>query len=193
MPSDFERRAIQRLIDQATELGVHIPENILCLLKAEHGVGGAVLWAKAHPDADGTGCCWGDVQHGPYGCTCWVPIFDTEQATPIPPQRPEDIEVQRRMCGDCAFRKGSPERAEGYSEEALLSLATEGTPFYCHEDMRRPVRWEHPDGRVIDGSPDDWQPPIVAGLPYRLDGRPGLLCAGWAARAARADTKRAVR
>lgn len=51
--------------------------------------------------------------------------------------------------------------------------------------MRRPVRWEHPDGRTIDGSPDDWQPAIINGLPYRADGRPGLLCAGWAARAAR--------
>lgn len=91
------------------------------------------------------------------------------------------------MCGDCAFRKDSPERREAFLEEALMELPTTGQPFYCHEDMRRPVRWEHPDGRTVEGSTADWQPPIIGGLPYRLDGRPGLLCAGWAARADAVD------
>jgi hypothetical protein len=124
------------------------------------------------------------------GCYCWRPVFDVEQADPIPPASPDDIGVQARMCGDCAFRKGSPERAYEFEEEALFSLADEGTPFYCHDGMRRPVRWEHPDGRSIPGDPADWQPPMVCGLPYRTDGRPGLLCAGWAARAARSDEMR---
>lgn len=187
MISDFERRAIQRIVDQAREMHVPVPKEISDLLDHAQGNGGAVLWARANPDADGTGCCWGDVNGGAEGCTCWVPVYNAEQADPVPLTRPEDLQAQRRMCGDCAFRKGSPERDGSWKEEALLSLAEEGTPFYCHEDMRRPVRWEHPDGRVIDGSTDDWQPPIINGLPYRLDGRPGLLCAGWVARAARAE------
>jgi hypothetical protein len=192
MPSDFERRAIQRLVDQANALGVDVPSEISRLL-VDHGRGnnGARLWARANPDADGTGCCWGDVLDGPEGCNCWKPVFNAEQADPVLPAAVEDIGVQKRMCGDCAFRKGSPERSDEWKQEALLSLAEEATPFYCHEDMRRPIRWEHPDGRVVEGSTDDWQPPIVNGLPFRLDGRPGLLCAGWAARAGRAEAGRA--
>lgn len=187
MPNPLERRAIQRVIDLATELGVDVPPAVGQMVCVDAPVNnGARLWARAHPDKDGPGCCWGDVIKGPEGCNCWVPVFDTVQADPVPPGRPDDIEVQAGMCGDCAFRKGSPEREHAYSEEALLSLPAEGKAFYCHEGMRRPVRWEHPDGRTVAGSPDDWQPPMVAGLPYRLDGRPGLLCAGWAARAARA-------
>lgn len=191
MLSAFERRAIERLVDQANALGVDVPKPIGDLL-ASHGEGngGAVLWARAHPDEDGPGCCWGDIQKGAEGCTCWVPVFDVDQAEPVPPTSPEDIHIQRRMCGDCAFRKDSPERAEAYSEETLFELAATGTPFYCHDGMRRPVRWEHPDGRTIAGDPADWQPPMVAGLPYRVDGRPGLLCAGWAARASRDDAQR---
>lgn len=192
-PSDFERRAIQRLVDQATDLGVDVPDEISSLLDGHcRGNNGARLWARAHPDDEGgTGCCWGESLDGPEGCNCWVPIYNAEQAAPVPPASPDDIQVQKRMCGDCAFRKGSPERDSAWKEEALLSLAEEGTPFYCHEDMRRPIRWEHPDGRVVEGSTDDWQPPIVRGLPYRLDGRPGLLCAGWAARASRAEARHA--
>lgn len=193
MISDFERRAVQRIITQANTLGVPVPNEISALLEHGRGNHGALLWARAHPDDDGVGCCWGDVQNGAEGCRCWVPIYDAEQAVPVPPASPDDIQIQKRMCGDCAFRKGSPERTDEWKDEALLSLAEEGTPFYCHEDMRRPVRWEHPDGRVIDGSTDDWQPPIIRGLPYRIDGRPGLLCAGWAARAARADEKQVDR
>lgn len=187
MVSAFERRAIQRIIDQANSLGVDVPKTITDLVCAGGpGNGGAVLWARAHPSEDGPGCCWGDVINGADGCTCWVPVFDVEQVAPIPPASPDDIGVQTRMCGDCAFRKGSPERAVKYSEETLFDLAATGTPFYCHEGMRRPLRWKHPDGRTIDGSTDDWRPAMAAGLPYRADGRPGLLCAGWAARASRA-------
>ncbi|NMO52004.1 hypothetical protein HH310_12450 [Actinoplanes sp. TBRC 11911] len=187
MVSDFERHAIQRVVDQAAALGVDVPESITKLTHGEESwLGGAVLWARAHPDYVAVGCCWGEVNKGTEGCTCWVPVFDVVQKAPIPPTSPQDIQAQKRMCSDCAFRKDSKERAEEFTEEALLALPGAGTPFYCHEDMRRPVHWEHPDGRSIAGDPDDWQPPIVRGLPYRIDGRPGLLCAGWAARAARA-------
>nr|MDT0660822.1 hypothetical protein [Micromonospora sp. DSM 115978] len=70
-------------------------------------------------------------------------------------------------------------------ERRAVDLAVPTTPFWCHQGMRRPFRWEHPDGRTVDGSPDDYQPPTLAGVPFRADGSPGLLCAGWAARTSR--------
>ncbi|MEU4754889.1 hypothetical protein AB0F93_28345, partial [Micromonospora tulbaghiae] len=114
------------------------------------------------------------------------PVFDVDQADPQLVTSPADITVRARMCGDCAYRPGSPERSEEFMAEELLALPEEGKAFYCHDGMRRPARWEHPDGRVVDGSTDDWQPPMVAGVPYRVAGRPGLLCAGWAAHGRRA-------
>jgi hypothetical protein len=188
--SSLERAAVQRVIDRALAAGVDVPPDILKLTTHRAGNNGALQWTRVHPDDEvSRGCCWGDALDGPSGCTCWVPVHNAPQANPCPPTRPEDIGVQRRMCGDCAFRKGSPERREAFLEEELMDLAARGEAFYCHEDMRRPIRWEHPDGRIVDGSTDDWQPPIVAGLPYRLDGRPGLLCAGWAARVERSPTR----
>lgn len=183
MASELQKRAVQRLIDKAAALGVDVPREVASIVCADQGNIGGMLWAKANPDADGAGCCWGDVQNGPDGCNCWTPVFDVDQADPVIPTSPADIEVQARVCGDCAYRSDSPERADAYTEETLLALPVEGQAFYCHEGMRRPVRWEHPDGRTVAGSPDDWQPPMVRGVPFRIDGRPGLLCAGWAARA----------
>lgn len=185
--SAFERRAVQRIVDQATDAGVTIPAELTAYLECGGGSYAARAWADAHPDFEGTGCCWGEVHGGPAHCICWKPIYEQEQQSPRPPAGPQDLHAQTRMCGDCAFRKGSPERADEWSESALLELAAEGTPFWCHEGMRRPVRWEHPEGRTVVGSPDDWQPPMVAGVPYRLDGSPGLVCAGWAARSSRAE------
>lgn len=189
MTSDFEKLAIQRLLDKADALGVAVPREIAELACADRGNIGAMLWARANPDDQGTGCCWGDVQKGPSGCTCWMPVFDVEQATPVMPTSMAGFPVQDRMCGDCAYRKDSPERADAYTEEALLAMPAGGPVFYCHEGMRRPVRWEHPDGRTVPGSPDDWQPLTVRGIPFRADGRPGLTCAGWAARNNRATNQ----
>lgn len=190
MVNSFERLTVTRLLEQAQAAGVDVPPEISKLGCQGQRNGGAVLWLRAHPDYEGTaGCCWGDALD-PDGCTCWVPVFDVDQHVPVPPGDPGDMAAQRRMCGDCAYRKGSPERATPYAEETLFDLAISGQVFYCHDGMRRPARWDHPDGRTIDGSPDDWQPPIIAGIPYRADGRPGLLCAGWAARATRATAGR---
>jgi hypothetical protein len=183
--SAFERHAVQLLVDRARAAGVEVPKDIERLCTKTEGSGGAMLWAAAHPDYEDDGCCWGTVLNGPEGCLCWVPVFEAEQRPPRPPQCAEDLSVQRRMCGDCAFRRDSPERADEWSEQALFDLAASSVPFWCHQGMRRPVRWEHPDGRTIGGSMADWQPPMVSGIPYQADGTPGLLCAGWAARAAR--------
>lgn len=189
--SAFEWYAVQRLLDRAQAAGVEIPAELADTGSLFHdGMYAARTWAAEHPDDDAArGCCWGDTNDGPAKCLCWVPIFEVEQAEPVPPVCAEDVAARESMCGDCAFRPGSPERSDAWTAEALYEAAAAGTPFWCHQGMRRPARHEHPDGRTVEGSPDDWQPPIVAGIPYRADGRPGLLCAGWAAVAARHATK----
>lgn len=48
-------------------------------------------------------------------------------------------------------------------------------------DMRQPAHWRHPSGAMTPGSPMNYQPPIVDGTPYKADGTPGDLCAGWVA------------
>lgn len=130
------------------------------------------------------GCCMGSAMDGPRGCSCWTPVYDADQVEPLVglprPTRP-------RMCGDCAYRPGSPERSgdESYTADAeqLEHLAATGTPFGCHDGMRRVIGWRHPSGAYVAAtSTDYYQPPIRGGVPYRADGTPGELCAGWDAR-----------
>jgi hypothetical protein len=192
--SAFEKAAIQRLVDQAAAAGVPVPNEVRDALErtGHGGNGGAMAWVVAHPDkefwpADAFGCCWGSTIQGPENCYCWEPVFEIEQLAPCPPASADDLAARTRMCGDCAFRKGSPERADAFSEEMLMETAATGQPFWCHDGMRRPARWRHPLLGEVEGSPDDWQPPIVNAVPYRADGSPGLLCAGWMARATRAS------
>jgi hypothetical protein len=185
MASAFEREAIMGLIEQAEQLGVDVPDEVLDICMSPPMPHGGMLWVKAHPDRaeEGNGCCAGDAIQGPEYCTCWEPVYEAVQARPVPD--PDGVVARDGLCGDCAFRPGSPERAEDYTRETLFRLADTGRPFYCHDGMRRPVLYRHPDGREVAGDTADWQPPIVDGIPYRLDGRPGMLCAGWAARAGR--------
>lgn len=183
--SAFERHAVQRILDRAHAAGVDIPAELHVADAMFHGgTYPARVWAEANPGVDDGCCCWGSIARGPDHCDCWVPVFELEQAEPCPPAGPDDIAARKSMCGDCAFRPGSPERSDEWTAEALYASAESGRPFWCHDGLRRPAYWLHPDGRRVEGSPDDWQPPIVAGIPYRADGRPGLLCAGWAAVAA---------
>lgn len=177
----LERRAVQRVVNQATVVGVPVPAEVAGFLcHGERGSAAARAWAEQHPDDD-TICCNGSVEYGPGGCECWAPVFDVDQAAPCPPADPHDLPVRDSMCGDCAYRPGSPERCDPLLVDELLELPDTGAPFYCHDGLRRPVSWIHPDGRTIDGHPADYQPPIVAGVPYRADGQPAALCGGWAA------------
>lgn len=152
----------------------------------EHGRSAHGLWQEQHPDeevpASGLLCCWGATIYGPDRCTCWEPVYDVEQTVPAEPATRGGCIAADTLCGDCAFRPGSPERADEWSREHLYRLADTGEPFWCHRGMRRPLRYQHPDGRVASGSPDDWQPLTLNGVPYQADGTPGLLCAGWSKR-----------
>jgi hypothetical protein len=138
-------------------------------------------------------CCIGVIERGPAACTCWRPVYDLDQTDPDPDTvialvlGTEQPPTRHRMCEDCAYRPNSPERSgdermAGDADE-LERLAATGTRFWCHDGMRRPIAWRHPLGMRIPAAGDgDYQPPIIEGIPWRADGSPGLLCAGWSAR-----------
>ena len=191
--SELERSAIARLVKQAEDmgLGASVPEMMRTFIAGDHGTnGGAIAWTRAYPDDQEVRvCCIGNDVLGPEYCLCWEPEFDLEQQ---PPTRlvasVDDVATQPRMCGDCAYRPGSPERSLSFMEEELFDLASTGRDvFFCHQGIRRPVRWRHPDGRVVDGSPADYQPLIVKGMLYQADGTPAMVCAGYSARVRQAS------
>jgi hypothetical protein len=90
------------------------------------------------------------------------------------------------LCPDCAYRPGSPERSgdERYNGDAefLNRIVETGEAFHCHQGIRRAVKLVHPSGAEVEVPPGDYRPPIIGGVPYKADGSPGELCAGWAAR-----------
>jgi hypothetical protein len=125
--------------------------------------------------------------YGPQRCTCWEPVFDLEQreitpGLPLPP-----IPVQ--MCQDCAYRPHSPEREgeDGYAgdRDLLDELVRNREPFYCHRGIRKPVAYKHPVGAEAPGHPAAYDPPTRDGVPYKADGTPANLCAGWLLRCAK--------
>lgn len=151
---------------------------------------GAGAGAVELPDT-GKVCCWGVVNDGPAGCLCWDPVHDLDQQPPDPQAvrlLAAGLEPSTRdgMCGDCAYRPESPEKTGDPTyrgdPEFLELIAENGHRFWCHDGMRRTLRLVHPSGMEIDGHPGAYDPPIIDGIPYRADGRPAALCAGWAAR-----------
>lgn len=187
--SAFERAAVARLIERAEAAGVDVPDTVRAIADTCGArPTGAALHAEQYPGADLIGCCYGEILGGLDGCTCWVAEYDTPQAEPRPALILDGLDVRDRRCGDCAYRRDSPENAEAFTAEHLVGLALSGEPFWCHDGMRRPARWRHPQRpEVVQGSSADWQPPVVGGVPFRADGRPGLLCAGWAAEGRRQE------
>jgi hypothetical protein len=195
--SAFELAAVQRVVDEGLSMGIQPPPEIVDVLNrlstdGFHWMYPARRWQELHPDDDRPWCCEAAANDSTR-CTCWVAEYDDVQSAELQPVTClADLAVRPRGCSDCAYLPGSAERREAFLADELMAAPAEGRAFYCHDGMRRPARWRHPDGRVVDGHPDAWEPPIAGGVPYRLDGSPALLCAGWAARAAapvrRADT-----
>lgn len=131
-------------------------------------------------DADEIPCCIGGAMRGPRGCSCWTPVYDLEQAEPNLSTQPQTRET---CCHDCAYRNGSPERAEQDLGEVLSDIAGEAdSVFACHQGMRRIVAYVHPDGRRVEAGPGDYDPPQIGAVAFRADGTPADRCAGWAAR-----------
>lgn len=136
-------------------------------------------------------CCTGSAQRGLGGCTCWEPVYDLDQTQPDPQaiallDAGVEPVARKLMCGDCAYRPGSPERTgdDRYvgSAEHLEDLALAGR-FWCHSGMRQPIAWRHPSGvQIPDRHDGNYDPPIVDSVPYKADGTPGDLCGGWDAR-----------
>jgi len=127
-------------------------------------------------------CCIGSAIDGPAGCTCWRPVHDREQQA----LQQGPANQRTKMCADCAFRTGSPERtgAAGYehnSEEAIEDLVHSSGSFACHQGMRRIVAMAHPTGARFSRGPGDYAPPVTRAGAFKADGSPADLCAGLAA------------
>jgi hypothetical protein len=73
----------------------------------------------------------------------------------------EDLLVQPRMCGDCAFRKDSPERSTPFEEEALFALARSGLP---PASDHRLMRGEDGRRRLADSTGEPSGACVVCGL-----------------------------
>lgn len=50
------------------------------------------------------------------------------------------------MCDNCAFRKGSPERADPYRWAQILETLDNEQPFHCHKGL--PMSKPAPDGSI---------------------------------------------
>lgn len=136
-----------------------------------------------------TECCFGALEDGATGCTCWDPVYDLEQQQPLdnpsPGQRTE-------MCADCAYRPDSPERTgddrHACSDDGELDdIARGDNPFWCHQGLRKPVAFKHETlGIVVPADADAYEPlfRMVNGkrVPIKADGTAGDRCAGWLAR-----------
>lgn len=124
------------------------------------------------------------VYDGPQACICWTPVYAEPQEPPVP----AEPVARAQACADCAYRPDSPERnnRQGVSGDtyALLSLVHEGQPFYCHQGIRQPVALVHPSGAHVRASKAEYDPPIIDRVPYKADGTPANICAGWSARRA---------
>ncbi len=149
---------------------------------------GGIYGTMIMPDPVCGACCDGSAVKGAQYCTCWEPRFDLEQQPVI-----EGDPGRRAVaCSDCAYKAGSPERQgdERYNgdTEFLNRIVLTGERFYCHVGIRQAVKLVHPSGAEVDLlalAPGDYRPPIEDGVPYKADGTPGDLCAGWAARRAK--------
>lgn len=134
------------------------------------------------PDVGDGACCYGATMDR---CTCWEPIH--EPADQCEPDTDPPRVVRPSPCADCAYRPDSPERTgddryRGSTPGDLDRLARGDVPFHCHDGMRRVVAYEHPSGAVHVVDTDHYDPPMVDGVPYRADGSPAFVCAGWRAR-----------
>lgn len=138
-------------------------------------------------------CCTAVAEHGALACTCWEQVHDTDQTTDLAPTLV--AEVMPRPCHDCAYRKDSPERLGVSTHQGgpdfLEQIVVDGERFWCHDGMRQVIALVHrPTGARIEIPRDVAYDPLIAdGVPYRANGTPGALCAGWAARRLKHVTK----
>jgi len=82
-------------------------------------------------------------------------------------QEPETRDwPESTMCDNCAFRKGSPERADPYRWAEIQETLDRGQFFHCHKGL--PVTLQKDSLTVTFTAPDPAQGRVT-------------ICAGWAA------------
>lgn len=133
--------------------------------------------------------CWDACALDGSDCGVWEPVFRPEphgdlQEGPSP--------VRAKACGDCAYKPGSPERRANDGD--LPRGFDLNRPFHCHDGMPALRGWTYPgldyslwagglpsmqDGFLIGSY--DYQPVQRNGRGWQADGRPLVVCAGWAA------------
>lgn len=64
-------------------------------------------------------------------------------------------EVMPGPCDDCAFRDGSPERAQFAQWEYMLGMFRLGLPFFCHKGMPLNDKGEYVPITMESGVPRD--------------------------------------
>lgn len=129
------------------------------------------------PEGTYNGCCYGAAFTDGDKCTCWEPVVEPQSnALQEGPMR-----VQSARCGDCAYRRDSPERQAIGGD--TMPYIPEGR-FLCHEGMARVTSYRHDAGYETDaltGEHADYRPPTNGWASWQRDGRPAIVCAGWAA------------
>jgi len=134
-------------------------------------------------------CCDASGYRSPNHCSCWEPVYDQEQADPLPGGQ---VTTRPLMCSTCAFRPASPERqgdpAAAFADDIDELVYGRGT-FFCHEGMRTVVAWRHPGVGIeiaVDRPDLAFDPPFVRRrgeqVPLKVDGSRADRCAGQAAR-----------
>lgn len=126
-------------------------------------------------------CCWESIDSNGKECSCWEPIVWPEPTRKL--QR-GPAAIRPSMCGDCAYRPGSPERAAEGGEQLD---AAPWDPFHCHDGMPKVVGFTHPKVPDVSflaywvGDRDDYKPLQAGGRAWKADGSPAVLCGGWGA------------
>ncbi len=124
-------------------------------------------------------CCYGAAVYDGERCTCWEHIVEPEPTRDVQ-EGPMPVNPQR--CGDCAYRRDSPERQ---MRDGDTMPYIPGHIFMCHVGMPKVVRIVHPCGETREVPAgveyDDYRPVERGDRAWQADGRPAVVCAGWAA------------
>lgn len=121
------------------------------------------------PDDQIVPCCDASAYSDGARCECWT----VELATPQEPICEGPVNVRRKACFDCAYRKDSVERARGEEPNP------DGGLIFCHWDAPPVARATHPpSGHTIEYVPGEVYDPIQHGDRYwKSNGLPQDYCA----------------
>lgn len=130
------------------------------------------------PESSLNMCCYGAAFTDGERCTCWSPVLEPEPTLDV---QEGPMPVNESRCHDCAYRRDSPERQQ---RDGDTMPYIPGHLFTCHVGMPRAVAYVHPSGERVETPPgtenDDYHPIELAGRAWQADGRPAVVCAGWA-------------